>query len=193
MPFYYLTLLLAVLAVAVNRAVLRSKLGYYLLAIREDQDAAHSLGIDLTLYKNLALAISAALTGLAGAVFAGYSRFIDPASAFGLTDVSIQMVLLCIIGGIGTVEGPVIGAVLLIPLSEVLRNPRGLVSLGVLPAGSGLVAFVERHLSHAHQLVYGLLLVVVILFAPEGVAGLLRRLGPPPALARRPAAAALPG
>jgi branched-chain amino acid transport system permease protein len=173
-PFYFLTLLLAILAVAVSRTVLHSRLGYRLLAIREDQDAAQSLGIHLARTKNAALAISAALTGMAGAVFVGYSRFIDPAAAFGI-DVSIQMVLICILGGIGTVEGPIIGAVLLVPISEVLRNPRGLETVGVLPPGSALVGFIERYLSHAHQLVYGVLIVVLILFAPEGVAGLLRR------------------
>jgi branched-chain amino acid transport system permease protein len=181
-PYYYLTLLLALLAVGVSRAVLHSRLGYQLLAIREDQDAAHSLGIDLARTKNVALAISAALTGMAGAVFVGYSRFIDPAAAFGI-DVSIQMVLICILGGIGTVEGPIIGAVLLVPISEVLRNPRGLETVRLLPPGSALVGFIERYLSHAHQLVYGMLIVVVILFAPEGVAGLLRRR----ATRRRPA------
>ncbi len=173
-PFYYLTLVLAVLAVTVSRLVRRSPLGYRLLAIREDQDAAHSLGISLSFNKNVALAISAALTGMAGAVFAGFSRFVDPSAAFGL-DISVQMVLVCILGGIGTVEGPVIGAMLLVPLDEVLRNPRGLVTVGLLPAGSGLVDFIQRYLSQAHLLVYGLLIVVMILFAPDGVAGLVRR------------------
>lgn len=173
-PFYFLTLVLAVLAVAVSRAVRRARLGYFLLAIREDQDAAQSLGIRLSRCKNLALAISAALTGLAGAVFAGFSRFVDPSAAFGL-DVSVQMVLIAILGGIGTVEGPVIGAFLLVPLDEILRNPRGLVTVGLLPGDSSLVAFIQRYLSQAHLLVYGLLLVLLILFAPEGVAGLWRR------------------
>jgi len=186
-PFYYLTLALAVLAVAVNRTVLRSRLGYQLLAVREDQDAAHSLGIRLSLVKNQALAISAALTGMAGAVFAGYSRFIDPDAVFSLTDVSIPMVLYCLAGGAGTVEGPVVGALLLVPVSEALRNPRGLVSLGLLPAGSGVVGFVERHLSPAHQLAYGILLVLIVLFAPEGVAGLVRRLLPRSRARPRPA------
>jgi len=175
-PFYYLTLFLAVVAVAVNRAVLRSRLGYQLLAVREDQDAAHSLGIRLALVKNLALALSAALTGVAGAIFAGYSRFVAPDAVFSLTDVSIPMVLYCLAGGAGTVEGPVVGALLLVPVSEALRNPRGLVSLGLLPAGSGLVGFVERYLSQAHQLFCGILLVAIVLFAPEGVSGLVRRL-----------------
>jgi branched-chain amino acid transport system permease protein len=184
-PFYYLTLALAVLAVGVSRAVLRSRLGYYLLAIREDQDAAHSLGIDLARVKNTGLALSAALTGMAGAVFAGFSRFVDPNSAFGI-DVSVDMLLIAILGGIGTVQGPVIGAVLLVPLFEILRNPRGLVTVGLLATDSGLVKFIGHHLSQSHQLVKGALLVVLILFAPDGVNGLLRRL----AQRRRPRAAA---
>ncbi len=174
-PFYYLTLILAVAAVAVSRAVLRSRLGHFLLAIREDQDAAASLGIRLSVNKNVALALSAALTGVAGAVFAGFTRFVDPSAAFGI-DVSVGMVLVAILGGIGTVEGPIIGAVLLVPIDEVLRNPRGLVTVGLLPSDSSLVAFIGRWLTPAHLLVHGLVLVVVILFAPEGVAGLLRRL-----------------
>jgi branched-chain amino acid transport system permease protein len=186
--FYWLTLALAVGAVLVSRAVLRSRLGYLLQAIREDQDAASSLGIRVAWNKNLALAVSAALTGLAGAVFVGYSRFIDPNTAFSLLDVSLQMVLICILGGIGTVEGPIIGAVLLIPILEVLRNPRGLVTLGLLPSDSGLVAFVGRWLSPAHQLVDGIIMVLLILFAPAGVAGLVRRLR----ARRRPAASPAP-
>jgi branched-chain amino acid transport system permease protein len=174
-PFYYLTLALAVLAVLVSRAVLRSRLGHFLLAIREDQDAAASLGIRLAVNKSVALALSAALTGMAGAVFAGYTRFVDPSSVFGL-DVSVGMVLFALLGGIGTVEGPIIGAALLVPFDEILRNPRGLVTLGILPSDSGLVAFIGRWLTPAHLLVHGLVLVVIILFAPEGVAGLVRKL-----------------
>jgi branched-chain amino acid transport system permease protein len=173
--FYWLTLALAVGAVLVSRAVRRARLGYLLLAIREDQDAAHSLGIPLAWNKNLALALSAALTGLAGAVFAGYTGFIDPNVAFSLTDVSVYMVLICLLGGIGTVYGPVIGAALLVPLVEVLRNPRGLVTIGLLPSDSALVAFVGRWVSPAYLLVTGVIMVLLILFAPEGVAGLLRR------------------
>ncbi len=67
------------------------------------------------------------------------------------------------------------GALVLVPLSEILRNPRGLVQVGVLAPDSKLVDFIEAHLSNAHLLVYGILVVVVILFAPDGVLGLLRR------------------
>ena len=96
-----------------------------------------------------------------------FVKFIDPNTVFGL-DVSVQIVLICIIGGIGTILGPVIGAMVLVPLSEVLRNPKGLVQIGVLSPDSGFVAFIEAHLSNAHLLVYGILVVVVILFAPDG-------------------------
>src|SRR6266498_2565446 len=173
--FYYVGLLLAVVTIAANWAVQHSKLGYYFQAIREDQDAAHSLGINLSFYKNVALAISAAFTAAAGGFFAMFVKFIDPNIAFGL-DVSVQIVLICIVGGIGTILGPVLGAMVLVPLSEILRNPRGLVQVGVLSPDSGVVRFIETYLSNAHLLVYGILVVVVILFAPEGVLGVIRRL-----------------
>ncbi len=174
-PFYFVGLAAAVLSVAANWAVQHSKLGYYFQAIREDQDAAHSLGIDLPVYKNVALAISAAFTAWAGGFYAMFVKFIDPNTVFGL-DVSVQIVLIAIIGGIGTIVGPVIGAAVLVPLSEVLRNPKGLVQIGVVSPDSAVVGFVERYLSNAHLLVYGILVVLVILFAPDGVLGVIRRL-----------------
>jgi branched-chain amino acid transport system permease protein len=173
-PFYYAALGLAVLTIAANWAVQHSKLGYYLQAIREDQDAAHSLGINLAFYKNVALAISAAFTAAAGGFYAMFVKFIDPNTVFGL-DVSVQIVLICIIGGIGTIIGPVIGAMVLVPLSEILRNPKGLAQIGLISPDSKFVEFIEAHLSNAHLLVYGILVVVVILFAPEGVLGVIRR------------------
>ncbi len=173
-PFFYVALALAVIVVSVNWLVQHSKLGYYFQAIREDQDAAHSLGINLTVYKSLALAISAAFTAAAGGIWALYVKFIDPNLAFGLGDVSVWMVLICIIGGIGTTVGPVIGAVVLVLLDRTLRNPKWLVALGVLGEESGVVTFIEEKFGNAHQLVYGVLVVLVILFAPEGVLGLLR-------------------
>ncbi len=174
-PFYYAGLLFAVLVIAANYAVERSKLGYYFQAIREDQDAAHSLGIDLALYKSIALAISAAFTAAAGGFFAMFVKFIDPNIGFGI-DVSVQIVLICIIGGIGTILGPVVGAMVLVPLSEILRNPRGLAQVGILAEDSATVRFIETYLSNAHLLVYGILVVVVILFAPDGVVGVIRTL-----------------
>jgi branched-chain amino acid transport system permease protein len=162
-PYYYMGLAMAVFCIAVNAVVKRSKLGYYLQAIREDQDAAHSLGIPLTAYKNYALLISAACTALAGSFAAFYVGFIEPQQVFGL-DVSVQVVLICIIGGIGTVTGPLIGAIVLVLLSEALRaNLLG----QVLP----LPAWLNDNLAHAHVLIYGILVIVVILYMPEGFVG----------------------
>ena len=183
-PFYYVALCAALASIAANWWVLRSKLGYYFQAIREDQDAARSLGIATPLYKNLALAISVAFTAWAGGFYAMFVKFIEPNSVFGI-DVSVEFVLICIIGGIGRLFGPVLGACLLVPLSEVLRNPKGLVQIGLLSDQSAFVEFIERHhLANAHLLIYGVLVVVVVLFAPEGVLGAIEQ-----ALSRRRARA----
>ena len=174
MPYYYMGLAMAVFCIGVNWAVKRSKLGYYLQAIREDQDAAHSLGIPLTQCKNAALLISAACTALAGSFAAFYVGFIEPQQVFGL-DVSVQMVLVCIIGGIGTVTGPLLGAVVLVLLSEALRSnliAQGLFKLG-LSETSATGAFLKENLAHAHVLIYGLLVIVVILWMPDGLVGFI--------------------
>jgi branched-chain amino acid transport system permease protein len=147
-PYFYMGLAMALFCIAVNFVVKGSKLGYYLQAIREDQDAAHSLGIPLTLSKNTALGISAACTALVGSFAAFYVGFIEPNQVFGI-DVSIQMVLTAIIGGIGTIAGPVLGAVVLVLISEGLR----------------------ASLAQAHLLVYGTLVIVVILLMPDGFVG----------------------
>ena len=181
-PFYYLGLALALSTLLVNYLVLHSKLGYYLQAIREDQDAAHSLGINLTVYKNVALAISALFTALAGVFYGLYIGFIDPPGVLGM-DTSIQMVLICIIGGIGTNLGPVVGALVLVPLSEVLRAnllSKALFAAGLVQESSSLGAFLKENLAHAHVLIYGILVVMVILYMPDGVLGFLSKI-----LARR--------
>jgi branched-chain amino acid transport system permease protein len=181
-PYYYLGLALALTTLAVNFLVKQSKLGYCLQAIREDQDAAHSLGISLSFYKNVALIISAVLTALSGVFNGLYIGFIDPASVLGV-DISIQMVLICIIGGIGTNFGPVVGALVLVPLSEALRAnllSKLLFSIGAVKESSRLGGFLRENLAHAHVLIYGVLVVVVILFMPDGVLGFVKKL-----LARR--------
>jgi branched-chain amino acid transport system permease protein len=171
-PYYYMGLAMAALCVFVNILVKNSKLGYYLQAIREDQDAAHSLGIPLAKYKNAGLAISAALTALAGSYAAFYVGFIEPQQVFGI-DVSVQLVLIAIIGGIGTVLGPMVGAVVLVLLSEALRSnliAQALFKVG-LDESSSAGAFLKENLAHAHVLIYGILVVVVILFMPDGIVG----------------------
>jgi len=150
-PYYYLGLGLAAATLCANWVVQHSKLGYYFQAIREDQDAAHSLGIPLARYKNYALALSVIFTAWSGAFYGLYVGFIDPTGVLTV-EVSVQMVLICIIGGIGTIYGPVVGALVVVPLSEGLR----------------------ANLGQAHSLVYGVLVVVVILFMPDGILGWFR-------------------
>jgi branched-chain amino acid transport system permease protein len=152
-PYYYLILAIVLISLSATQWIAHSKLGYYLQAIREDEDAAESIGIDTTKYKLIALLISAAFTGLAGAFFASYIFFIDPDTVFSVGR-SVEFVLYAIIGGLGTVAGPVIGAVTLGVASEIFRNV----------------------FKQAHLLIYGVLLVLVILFVPDGILGGIRRL-----------------
>lgn len=151
-PYYYIVLILASVTVALCHRLSRRKLGYYLMAIREDEETAESIGIDTTRYKLVALAISATLTAVAGAFYANYFMFVDPTIVLPLA-LSVEIVLMAIVGGLGTVAGPVLGAVLLKLSSEVFRN----------------------EFSRANLLIYGALLVIVILFMPGGLMGGLRR------------------
>ena len=177
-PFYYAGLILALLTVMAGVLVRHSKLGYYFRAIREDQDAANSLGINLAIYKNAALVLSAIFTSLAGSFSAVYIGFIDPGTVLSL-DLSVQIVLICIIGGIGTIWGPVIGSLVLVPLSEMLRSnylTQVLIQMGLVGDQTATGLFLKEHLGHAHLLIYGVMVVVVILFMPEGVLGYLKQL-----------------
>jgi branched-chain amino acid transport system permease protein len=152
-PYYYVILAIAVATVALCYFISRRKLGYYLLAIREDQETAESIGINTTRYKLIALSISASLTALAGAFYANYFLFVDPTVVLPLS-LSVEIVLMAIIGGLGTVQGPVVGAILLKLSSEIFRN----------------------QFANANLLIYGLLLVLVILFLPDGLLGGYRKL-----------------
>ncbi|HJV48887.1 MAG TPA: branched-chain amino acid ABC transporter permease [Geothrix sp.] len=179
-PFYYIALSLALLTLAITHRVQHSKLGYFLQAIREDQDAAHSLGIPISRYKNIALVLSAGLTSLTGSFYGIYVGFVDPPTVLGL-DVSVQIMLICIIGGMGTLWGPVLGSLVLVPLSEALRSnliTEALVQGGLVNAESRVGIFLKENLAHAHVLLYGILVVLVILFMPDGLMGFVRKLAP---------------
>lgn len=154
-PIYYYiaAAVLLLIGVAVNWWVLRSRIGYYLAAIRNDEESARALGIDTTRFKLVALAISAAMTAIAGTFYAQYSLYIDPSKVFGVP-LSVQIVVVCIIGGRGTIFGPVLGALLLIPLEEIARRLTG-----------GQVG--------ADILIYGAVLMAVIYFEPRGVLAIL--------------------
>ena len=176
-PFYYGMLIVLVVTLGITLYLRRSKTGFYLQAIREDQDAAASLGINLSFYKNKALLISAALTSVLGSLYALYIRFIDTSAVLDLR-LSIEIILTEIIGGVGTLWGPVLGAVLLVPLAEMLRSNvigETLVKHGIVSETSGLGLFLKDNLAHAHVLVYGIITVLCILFLPKGILGLFRR------------------
>jgi branched-chain amino acid transport system permease protein len=150
-PYYYIALGLMALIYGIFVWLDRSKLGYGFKSLREDEDAANAIGINIVRHKLAATFISAALTAVAGAYYAQYIRYMEP----DLMNVgySVEMVLPAIIGGIGTVNGPVIGAFILTPLSEYLR------------------AFMGNKVAGAHLIIYALILIAVIRIKPEGVVG----------------------
>lgn len=162
----YALLMLVYMAITVAVAVKlrRSRLGYYLLAVREDEDSARAAGISVTRVKLIATALSAALTAVGGGLFAMYVRTIDPITLFTLPDIGVKFALLSLIGGIGTIAGPVLGAFLIVPLESWLRALFG-------GAGPGV-----------HLIVLGAVMIGVALFMPRGIVGAIDAL-----LARRSA------
>ena len=163
-PYYYIILAISVLTFILIRYLLSTKLGYYFVAIREDHDAAESLGINTTLYKTIALLVSAAITGVAGAFYMNYMGYIDPHIVFALHDVSIITIMIVMVGGVATQFGPFIGAIIMVLLQEAVRN--GIVMLQhfeFFQAIPGLGAI--------HQAIFGLLLIFIIIFLPNGIAG----------------------
>ena len=157
LPYYYVLLALLVVAVAIAAWLRRSRPGYYWRAIKEDQAAARSLGVPATRYKQFAMALSAALTACAGTFYAQYILFLDPGSVLPLS-LSVQICLVAVLGGAGTVAGPLVGAAVLIPLSEFTRAYLG---------GSGKAL---------DLVVYGLLIMAIAAYEPGGLVGLARRL-----------------
>jgi branched-chain amino acid transport system permease protein len=159
-PYYYLALGFAGLVFVLTARIERTRMGYYFRAIREDPDAAQSLGIPITRYKLLAIALSAAFTAVGGTFYAQYVLFIDPESVLPLS-LSILVCLVAVLGGVGTLWGPALGAGVLIPLSEATR---------ILLADVAALGGAGKALD---LMVYGALIVVVAVFQPAGLAGLL--------------------
>jgi branched-chain amino acid transport system permease protein len=156
-PRGYALLMFAFMAacVAISIVLMRSRLGYYLLAVREDEDAARAAGIDVTGVKLRGTALSAALTAVGGGLFAMYVRTIDPPTLFSLSDIGVKFPLLALIGGIGTITGPVLGAFLIVPVESYLRAVLG----GEWPG--------------THLIVLGFVMLLAALFMRHGVAGAL--------------------
>jgi branched-chain amino acid transport system permease protein len=151
--FYYVMLALSALALVLCRALRGSKTGYYWLAIREDQEAAQALGIDIFGYKMRAVVLSAAMTSLGGVFFAFYYNNLFPEQIFAINR-SIELILGPIIGGLGTLVGPLLGAFVLTVLAESLRSATD--ALGFNLPGLQL-------------LFYGVCLMLVIIFLPNGI------------------------
>jgi branched-chain amino acid transport system permease protein len=151
--FYYVILALTIIAFLLCHALLRSRIGYFWLAIREDEQAARALGIDTFRYKMAAVVISAGMTAVAGVFFAFYYNNLFPEQVFHISR-SIEIILAPIIGGIGTLFGPVLGAFVLTGLSEAMTEL--LHALGIEVPG-------------AKQVFYGICLLVVVMALPDGI------------------------
>jgi branched-chain amino acid transport system permease protein len=160
--FYYLMLALTAGAFVLCHALLRSRMGYYWLAIRESPEAAQALGVNVFRCKMVAVVVSAAMTSLSGVMFAFYYNNLFPEQIFHVAR-SIELILGPIIGGIGTLFGPIVGAFLLTGLAEGLREL--MLRLGIDVPG-------------VKQVFYGLCLLLVVVFLPDGVwPPIARRLG----------------
>ncbi|MBT3236398.1 MAG: branched-chain amino acid ABC transporter permease [Bdellovibrionales bacterium] len=171
-PYYYIALGLAISSTLLVKYVMSSRWGYYFLSIREDQDAAESLGIDTHFYKMISLNIAAFLTGVAGALFMNYMGFIDPHVVFSLHDISIMAILVGIVGGVGTLYGPIVGAVVMVAVQEIFRTGCfGLLKFIADSTGSETMKIVTEYVAKAHVLGFGALVIVVILFLPNGIVG----------------------
>jgi branched-chain amino acid transport system permease protein len=155
-PFYWIILALVALSMVLVRMIENSRFGAYLMAVRENEDAARALGVDATLTKLMAMTLSAAITAAGGCFYAQYFLFIDAGIAYGPW-ISVEALLAPIIGGIGTVFGPLLGALVVRTLGEVTKLVTG--------AAPGL-----------DLIIYGSVLVVVVAFAPRGIAGIVHDL-----------------
>jgi len=147
-PFFYFVAVLAVVSMLATYYLTRSRLGAYLVAIRENEDAAESIGIDTTRAKVVTLAVSAFFTGAAGGFYGLYYRYVDPDAVFPIA-LSIETVFIAVVGGLSTVIGPVVGALFLTTIAEVFKE----------------------HFALGHLIFYGLFMMLVIRFLPEGIWG----------------------
>jgi branched-chain amino acid transport system permease protein len=149
-PYYFTIMLLTAALIEITYAIQRSRMGYYWIAIRENEDAAQILGVNVMRYKLWAVVLSAFFSGLGGTFYAQYFMFIDPPSILGL-GLSVEIVIYVIVGGIGTILGPLLGSFLLFPLAEVTR--------AIFAGKTGGI----------HLMVYGIILVISIIFMPRGI------------------------
>ncbi len=151
LPFYYSNLILLVVAVLVSIAIRRSKFGLGLIAIREEEGKADGSGVNTSLYKILAFAISVSFAGAAGALHAQYLNYVDPDLAFELI-ITLNLIIMSLIGSRGTVWGPVLGAFIIQPLSAYL--------IYLIPS---------QIAGQVHLVALGVILILVVMFLPDGI------------------------
>jgi branched-chain amino acid transport system permease protein len=156
-PYYYISLAMMIASIVIVRQIEVTRVGYYLKALHKNEDAAEAVGVYTRSYKLLAAGLSAFLTALGGTFYAQYVMYISPDTTFGpLT--SIEILLRPMVGGMGTVLGPVVGSVILTPLGEITRAVIGEGKTGV------------------HLIIYGAILIGVCLFMQRGVLPWFKRL-----------------
>jgi len=155
LPYYWLALGLLVITLAANWWIERSYLGYYFRAIKDEPDAARSIGVNIARYKQVALSVSAFFTAVGGSLYAQKELYIDPNSVLS-TALSIKMALVSILGGVGTLFGPVVGAVVLTSIEEFTR-----IAFGGTGRGTDVI-------------IYASLIIVIAVFYPTGLMGWLR-------------------
>lgn len=154
---FWMMLALAAICVLINVAILNAPLGYYLRTIRDNEKAAQAIGVDVLRYKIVAMVISAMLASVVGTAYVRYLTFADPYLLISPV-ITIEIVLFATVGGLGRAYGPALGAILLVPLGEILRGKLG----SALP---GL-----------HYFIYGSVVIAVILITPRGMLPLFERL-----------------
>ncbi len=153
--YYLIILVMTLAAVLITQWLNRRRFGFRLVAVRENEEAAEAMGVNTLGVKINATVLSAAMTAVGGSFYAQYFTYVGPRTVFGET-VSVQILLFAIIGGLGTVWGPLVGAIILVPTAEFARSELGTTFQG------------------AHLLLYGGVLVLTMLFMPNGIVGLVR-------------------
>ena len=157
LPYYYAFVVVFILVICTMLYINCTRAGYYFKTIKANQTAAESVGIDTRKYKTIALVTSAIICSICGSIYAQYLLYIDPSTVF-IGDVSTRMVLMAVIGGLATIQGPVIGALILVPLSEFTR-----IRFGSDIPGLDLV-------------IYAVTIILVILYRPQGVVSIGERI-----------------
>jgi branched-chain amino acid transport system permease protein len=155
-PFYYIIAIITLGSIVATHIMSRTRLGAYSLAIREDIDSAEAIGINTVQARVAALSLSAFFAGVAGGFYAMYLRYVDPDAVFSIA-LSVEMVFIAVVGGLTTVAGPLIGAIILVVFGEIFRE-----------------IFLVHFKLVGHLIFYGLMMMIVIRYLPEGIWGRLR-------------------